>query len=231
VSELQLNLVLLPGLNGTTALFQEFIAALPAAIRAIPLSFPCQEALDYSALKTLVCRSLAQLPGPIILLGESFSGPLAIMVGEALPERVKGVVLVASFSRSPRSRWLSVLPIGSSFTLVRLLCPLVFRLFPRSGLAAICRELRQVPARVLAFRLREVLKVDVDHALARIAVPILYLRGSRDVLVPKSAVQHIRAEVSGVEVREYSCGHFLLQSVPAEAGREVAGFVFAVTGG
>ena len=116
------SLVLLPGLDGTGLLFGPLLAALPSEVAPIVVSYPGDSPLAYSELLPLV---LAALPTdrPFVLLGESFSGPLAVMAAAARPAGLVGVVLCASFIRNPHS----YVP---SFLATAVRSP-VLRLFPR----------------------------------------------------------------------------------------------------
>ena len=83
------TLVVLPGLDGTDVFFRPFIAALPGAIRPVVIDYPAKGANRYADLLELVRRTVADMP-PLYVLGSSFSGPLAIMLARAEPEKVVG---------------------------------------------------------------------------------------------------------------------------------------------
>ncbi|HEX2836088.1 MAG TPA: hypothetical protein VHW00_23995 [Thermoanaerobaculia bacterium] len=93
-----ITLLLLPGLDGTGTLFGEFIAALPPHIAPVVIRYPTDEALSYEELLAFIEERLPE--GTFAVLGESFSGPLAIELAAKSP-RVRAVILCASFVRSP----------------------------------------------------------------------------------------------------------------------------------
>src|SRR4051812_32963307 len=105
------SLVLLPGLDGTGSLFQSLLRELPADVEPIVLSYPARDVLDYSALTQLVLRSLPTAR-PFVLLGESFSGPVAVLTAAAQPKGLLGVILCASFVSAPRPLAKHVLPLA-----------------------------------------------------------------------------------------------------------------------
>jgi pimeloyl-[acyl-carrier protein] methyl ester esterase len=72
-------LVLLPGMDGTGALRSEFVTALAPAIQSIVVSYPAERALGYIELEAVV-RSKLPSDRSYVLLGESFSGPIAIAI-------------------------------------------------------------------------------------------------------------------------------------------------------
>src|SRR5262245_5039352 len=91
------KLILMPGMDGTGELFAPFLDALGDSIESCVLQYPTHEPLRYSEL---LPRVRAELPhsGSFVLLGESFSGPLALMLAAEQPAGLCGVVLCASFA-------------------------------------------------------------------------------------------------------------------------------------
>ncbi|HWE95811.1 MAG TPA: alpha/beta hydrolase [Tepidisphaeraceae bacterium] len=226
----ELALVLLPGLDGSGVMFRPLLDHLHANLRPIVVVYPKDQPLGYEKLLPLV---LAALPSesPFVLLGESFSGPLALMAAATCPPGLLGVVLCATFVRNPvwfRPRWLRFLS-----------RPMVFRMFPvmsrakaklagylTDGLRALITEaLSGVSARVLAHRVRCVLEVDVRGQLAACTVPILYLRGDRDRVVPEHNVADVTAGHPLVKVVRFPAPHHVLQTQPAAAAVAIAEFV------
>src|SRR4051812_35337188 len=72
------QLVLLPGLDGSGRLFQPLLAELPKWIEPVVVAYPPERA----RFDELVPIARERLPhsGAFALLGESFSGPLALML-------------------------------------------------------------------------------------------------------------------------------------------------------
>jgi pimeloyl-ACP methyl ester carboxylesterase len=65
------------------------------------ITYPPNIPLSYTALESLVRESLPT-DRPFVLLGESFSGPIAISLSaRQLPQQV-GLVLCSTFARNPR---------------------------------------------------------------------------------------------------------------------------------
>ena len=96
-----MKVVLLPGLDGTGRLFAPLLRALPG-LEPIVVSYPCREVLDVQGLLHVIEGALPT--EPYILVAESFSGPLAVRVAARRPLGLRGLVLVASFVRSPLGR-------------------------------------------------------------------------------------------------------------------------------
>ena len=146
-------------------------------------------------------------------------------------DTVKGVVLVASFVRTPRRvpRWL-----------LRLFGPLLFRIRPPAFalramllgigatpamVAAVQRAICSVEPQVLLHRLQAVLEVDFRPLLARGHTPLLYLQASRDRLVPKRVGAEIVQARSDIQLQRIEGPHLLLQCAPQQAAAVISRFV------
>jgi pimeloyl-ACP methyl ester carboxylesterase len=226
----RVSLVLLPSLDGSGVLFRPLIRCLSPELRPIVVAFPPDRMLGYEELLPLV---LERLPAsePFVLLGESFSGPLALMAAATRPANLRGLILCASFIRSP----IRFCPRILGF----LARPAVFRLFPvlsrvksmlRRGvnreLPALSAEaLSQVRPAVLAHRVRAVLQVNVVEQLRACAVPVLYLLAGKDHVVRQHNVQEICAALPTVSVARIQSSHWLLQTCPDAGAQAIATFV------
>jgi pimeloyl-[acyl-carrier protein] methyl ester esterase len=224
-------IVLLPGMDGTGVLLAELKARLLRRRRVEVLSHPADPALGYDALTALV---IERLPGErCVVLGESFSGPIAIEVAARAPQRVAGLVLAASFARSP---------------LPALLQPLAGRLGPTwaprwaieaallggSGTPALKAALRDIlatlPREVIRRRVAEVAAVDKRERLRRVACPILCLVGSRDRLVGRRCADEIAQAHPGCTIRVLDAPHMLLQTHAEPAADAIEAFYDLVGG-
>ncbi len=224
------TIVLLPGLDGSGVLFRPLVSALPGELRPQVVAYPGDQTLGYDEL---LVRVLDRLPRnePFVLLGESFSGPLAVKVGARRPSGLEAIVLCATFVRCP-------LPFGRP-GLAPLIRPLPFRLFPlftriksilggisSAELRALSKEaLSNVRPEVLAHRVREVFRVDARQELVASAVPVLYLRGTRDLVVPAGNLREILRLKPAVEVARIPAPHLLLQARPQLAAAAIADFI------
>ncbi|WP_222432862.1 alpha/beta fold hydrolase [Caenimonas sedimenti] len=94
-----MTLVLLPGMDGTGELFAPFIAAYGGATQVV--RYPPTAVLNYAGLEE-VARSALPRGEPFVLLGESFSGPIAISLAASRPPNLLGVILCCTFARNPR---------------------------------------------------------------------------------------------------------------------------------
>ncbi|MGI9227160.1 MAG: alpha/beta fold hydrolase, partial [Gammaproteobacteria bacterium] len=85
------TLVLLPGFDGTGRLFSPIHKELFDCVNTIVLSYPNDKPMTYSDL----CHYLKdELPNsPYVILGESFGGPLAMLLSKYADENLKGIIL------------------------------------------------------------------------------------------------------------------------------------------
>jgi pimeloyl-ACP methyl ester carboxylesterase len=223
------TLVLLPGLHGTADLFAEFAAALGPEHEAIAVSYPPDLPLDYAELESIV-RPRLPADRPFVLLGESFSGPIAISIAASAPSGLCGLVLCVSFAKNPLPLFAAlrhfsgILPIWRSayVPFVRLM---LGRFSTSLRIAAMMRAIAPVGPAVLRARIRAILSVDATPHLSHIHVPVLYLQAAKDRVVSGAAAQLISRSLPGTQIIELDAPHFLLQVVPAAAAREVRAFL------
>jgi pimeloyl-ACP methyl ester carboxylesterase len=226
-------LILLPGLDGTGLLFQPFVPALPAWMKPKVVNYPCDRHLTYQELLPLVLDALPQNE-PFILLGESFSGPLAAMVAARRPAGLVGLVLCATFVTRP---WPFVAPaVGmvARAPVLHLLLPFKKVRARLGGYAtpqrrALMAELNKLlRPHVMASRLRMVFAVDAREALRSCNVPLLYIRATRDIVVPGGNLRVIRRIHPSVQVAEIATSHMVLQREPAQAAAAIEAFALSL---
>jgi hypothetical protein len=116
-----MRIVLLPGLDGTGRLFTRFLAAAPPGLRLTAVSLP-EDASTYDRLAGSIEGNLPD-GEPLVLIAESFSGPLAVTIAER--RSISALVFCNSFVAPPRSRSLRWLALPAFFMLP--VPPLVMR--------------------------------------------------------------------------------------------------------
>src|SRR5688572_28354175 len=94
------TLVLLPRMDGTGELFAPFVAALGPDQSVVVVRYPTDRTHCYAELEP-IARAALPIDQPFVLLGESFSGPVAISIAAAPPHQLKGLVLCCTFARNP----------------------------------------------------------------------------------------------------------------------------------
>jgi pimeloyl-ACP methyl ester carboxylesterase len=221
------HIVLLPGMDGTGELFSQFVLLKPVDfdVTVVPL---LQEPGSYSDLERLI---EPRIPGdvPFVLLGESFSGPLAIRLAAKRPSNLRGLILCNSFAAPPRAAYWKMLPWAAIFHIPPP--NMILRRYlagdnaSLSLIADIRRTLSSVPPRILVSRIRTLLTSNSGDALRALDVPILYLRGTADRLVTESAYRAIAEIVPSAKRRDIPGPHMLLQARPVEVWQAITEFV------
>lgn len=223
------TLVLLPGMDGTGVFFADFAAALPAEFKPLIVAYPNDPKLGYPELEALA-RAALPPDRPFILLGESFSGPIAISIAASNPPGLRGLILCCTFARSPypllplATAALRPFPPGRvpTFILRRNL----FGRFDSPHHRAQLAKLRGlVSPNTLKSRLEAVAHVDVSEELRRVAVPILYIRAKGDRVVSRASCAYIKKVRPKAEIADLDAPHLLLQTVPQEALSIIESFV------
>lgn len=222
-----MQLVLLPGMDGTGKLFEPLLESLPATIPAVVVGYPTDKALDYEGLLPLVKATVPK--GPFVVVGESFSGPLALMLASCRPPGLRGVVLCATFVRPP----MSILKKLGCFVRpwmfrIQPLWLLSFVLLGRHGFGKLGRQLRSavrsVSAYAFAERARAVAGVDVTAELKTCEAPILYLQAAGDMVVGRRCWELVRSVRSDAELKVLPGPHLVLQVSAREAAATLGEF-------
>jgi pimeloyl-ACP methyl ester carboxylesterase len=193
--------------------------------------YPVDSALDHATCEALV-RAALPTDGPYVLLGESFSGPIAISLAAEASKGLVGIILCATFASNPRPRLAfirpllpyipyhgtkSSLPLSRFLVLGRWITPAIRELH--------LKILSKVPAATLRARIEAVADCDVREALGRVRVPILCLVPKHDRLIPRSAARVIQQRAPAARVVELDAPHCLLQCVPGLAAEHIRGFL------
>lgn len=210
-------------------MFEPFIRAMGQHVNIVSVSYSSTDDVQsYEHLQNIAAASIPR-EGRVVVLGESFSGPIAISLAAQMPERIAGVVLCCSFLRNPRPglRWLrGLLSIPAPAPPLPLVYAMLLGRLSTSLLRQMLQHtLEQVPPVVLRARLQAVLDVDVRARARELRVPVLYLRANNDRLVPAKAAADAQRHCKGMTIQGFDAPHCLLQTVPELASRAVASFV------
>jgi pimeloyl-[acyl-carrier protein] methyl ester esterase len=226
------HLIILPGLDGTTRLLSTFIDAVQpsfATVRAI--AYPHDTPMDYAALETY---ARGRLPSdvPFVLLGESFSGPIAIAIAADPPPNLIALVLSTTFAHAPVPLVSSLAPL-THFAPVRSLpvSALSLALLGRWSTPALRHDLRtalnDVAPAVLRTRANAAMRANFAGKLKKITVPTLCLRARHDRLLRPRAVRELVEGIPNAYEHALDGPHLLLQTRTADCARGIAAFTAA----
>jgi len=223
-------LVLLPGLDGTGKLFTEFLKMLEPGIGTVIVSYPNDVPLGYDELETVVSAALPA-DRPFILLGESFSGPLAIRIAARQPAWLAGLILCVTFASNPypwAGAWArplaAYLPLKSLPRWIR--APLMWgSSSPNRAPRQSERAMAQVSAAVIRHRIAALLAVDEISSLPKISVPALVLCATRDRVVSEAATRRLMHGIAHAQRVDIEGPHLLLQTCAAQCAAAVLSFM------
>ncbi len=227
-----MNIVLLPGLDGTGLLFEPLCQSFSTDAQTVIFDYPPDRETTYDDLAEHI---LPQLPKhePYILLGESYGGPLSLKLAENNPAGLRGLILSASFVTCPHGyipAWSANLIVPAMFypapSLAKLKS-LVGRYSTPEIRALISRSLTTVAPAVVASRVKEVINIDVTRELVACPVPIMYIQAMHDYVVPSGNLERIKELRPDVEVAQIEAPHMILQTQPLLAAEIIEKFANA----
>ena len=234
-------LILLPGLSGTSKLMKWIVPYLEDCFSLRLVDLPeSQNAGDqnYETLASYVYETyLSKEKNGCWVLGESFSGPIAIKLAKQYPKSIAGIILAATFASTPNRfvRYFQKL-------LLPFLLPILSCRFTRQwgGLLFLCawqafqlsanmrniilQELGCTPTKTIKERLKTVMTCDVRSCLP-LAQPVLYLKAKHDWLVHKQASEILQSLQPSIQIHSFDSPHLLLQFQPQEAAQAIQVFI------
>jgi len=236
------KLVLLPGMDGSGEMFRDFVNALPKDFETESVLYPNNVAHGYAALMRYVQEAVPK-DAPFVLVAESFSVPLAILLAATQPRNLKGIVLCAGFATSPVRGWMRsvglwVLPVFlfaervfGHVTLPEFMAEwLLLGSNPPKALAERLQvAVSWVKPRVMAKRIRSALTCDVLGALAQVNVPVLYVQATQDRLVSPDCLGEMQLVKPEKTVAIFG-PHMMLQRQAELSAQVVVEFVRELTG-
>ena len=207
------DVVLLPGLHGSTALFESFIALAPPWANCHPIPLPTEGDQSFGALADRLEPSLRALES-IVLFGESFSGPVATRLAKRLGSKVALLVLCNPLVRAP----LPFAPPFSAFLASRIVPEAAVAFAMTAGdrilAARVQQEIRELPREVLAHRIRVACAARSEDISNRLKAPVLGIVGTKDRLVSPELIQRILSDVPFARQTKLALPHLAAQIAP-----------------
>jgi pimeloyl-ACP methyl ester carboxylesterase len=216
------DLILLPGLDGGGTFFSPLLAALSSDIKATVVTYP-ERPLSYEAMAEDL---LPRLPTErdYVIVAESFGGPLAVLLAAQAKHPPKGLILAASFGRSPFPMMGMLLSTMRSTLLDPpggLILSLLLRPDDRELAMRVHAAIKALPPEVVMARVKAVLSCNVEKALAALSMPILYIQGAQDKLISDACGQRLKLTARHVKIARIDRPHFVLQYDAEATVREV----------
>jgi pimeloyl-ACP methyl ester carboxylesterase len=219
------EIVLLPGLDGTGDLFDALAACLASDFTVKVVRYPNDASLGYAGYVELARNAVGTRE--VFLLGESFSGPIAVLVATQLGRQIKGLMLAATFLKNPWPGWLirRASRTDPETTPKKIRDAILMGSYGDDELRKkVDRIVRDLSRPVREARLRAIAEVDVRDNFAKLDCPVLALHGREDWLVPMMTMQRAVGRKGGARIVAFPAAHMLLQTCAAENAMEILAF-------
>ena len=221
------TLVILPGLDGTGTLSETFAGGNWDDQRVVVLPLPADGPQDYDMLESALAARLPE--GPLVLLGESFTSPLASRLAARERGRVEALILAGGFCAAPRSPSFSLIPLRSLF-LMKPPVGLLRRFLlgddaPGEAVEALLKAVESISAETLANRVETVLALAEDECPSPEGLPVLLLQARHDEVIPWEAQSKLERHFPEAKVVWIEGPHLLLDRRPDECREAVKAFL------
>lgn len=223
-----ITLVLLPGLDGTGILYQQFAQQLAPEYELQIIAYPLDQSLGYAQLLDFIRPLLPQ--HPFVLVAESFSGPLGILLAAEKPVHLAALVLCCTFGRNPlpaikglasavdKLPWNELIHHWTALWLQGR--------YASAELSALLEKaLTMVAEPVIKHRAKQVLQVDVLKEFAALTLPLMYLQAKQDRLIWAFNAKTLLQLQPDMQLIRLDAPHFLLQAVPEQAAAQLKYFI------
>lgn len=226
-----MKLILMPGLDGTGKLFKPLIDALGNEVTTHIISYPSETHLTYDKLSEYLKNQLIDIDEQIVLLAESYSGPVALkLLKDPLPN-IKAVIFSATFCESPKSLLIflgRILPLAQ---ILKIPMPIPFIKFFCLGsdissetVNIFKKTIAKSNFRVLAKRIVEISRLKLFKPEMG-KIPCCYIQAQMDKLVPSDCFDSFKKIIPQIELIKIKGPHFILQSRPHECKEIIAKFI------
>ncbi len=228
------TVVLIPGLACDAELLAPQAQALRAAGHAVHDSLVHLQGLTLPAMAE---RLRAEVPGPLVLVGASMGGMLALHAALQEPARVRGIALLGSTARADtpelvalRRQACSLFAAGRMDEVLR--ANVAFAFHPNSArdpglVARYLAMVRRAGAEALIRQNEAVMaRPDLRAQLPGVACPVLVMVGEADQLTPPEHAREIAAAVPGARLEVLpGAGHMLSWEQPGRVNAVLLGWL------
>jgi pimeloyl-[acyl-carrier protein] methyl ester esterase len=227
------TIIFLPGIDGTGVSFEPFAKVLPPDVIVKVIRYPTDRLLSFEETVQCARNQIQSGQKDVIVLAESFSGPVAIALVASGQLRAKCVILCATFARAPGPALLKILSCLPLELLLKIPFPRFLLKQVVEGeeeaadlfLSMWARVKTMVPAKVLVHRLKVISQVDVRQWLPKLTIPCCYIQATSDRAVPSSCLFDFTEAISDLRVKRIRGPHFILQAQPRASLTAIQNFV------
>ena len=215
-------------LRGLLTAFRVAAIDLPGHGKSDPI--PQASVEEYAETVAKFLEALGS--GPVLVVGHSLGGAIAIALAAQRPHAVTGLVLLASCAKLPwvDSSWGRLLPylpgpLWKTFFISTAQKLLFAPGVPGHVVSLGMQELRSCRAETILKDLQAAKAMDLTQQATGLDVPTLILCGSQDRLTPPALSADLKGLIPGSRLTLVEgAGHMLLLEVPTRVNEEVLNF-------
>ncbi len=215
-------------LRGLLTAFRVAAIDLPGHGKSDPI--PRASVEEYAETVAMFLEALGS--GPVLVVGHSLGGAIAIALAAQRPHAVTGLVLLASCAKLPwvDSSWGRLLPyvpgpLWKTFFISTAQKLLFAPGVPGHVVSLGMQELRSCRAETILKDLQAAKAMDLTQQATGLDVPTLILCGSQDRLTPPALSADLKGLIPGSRLTLVEgAGHMLLLEVPTRVNEEVLNF-------
>ncbi|MFK8052404.1 MAG: alpha/beta fold hydrolase [Woeseiaceae bacterium] len=226
-------LLMLPGFDGTGDLFKPLVTALGDAVDCLPVAY--QDFPNLAGYEQYVLDICPQ-DRPVVLLAESFSGPIGLNVLAQAPANFIGGVFSATFAKPPLAL---IISLAEKLKLASLTLPgvseQILRWFCLNGvrdiglIRDITAVVRAVEPETVQSRLSALTTMDAGDAVCSIEVPIMTFAASQDRIIRRRYMQSLLDAGSHRQHEVIDGPHLLLQASADQSAAKIVEFIANIT--
>ena len=216
-TECEIQLALLPGLDGTGILFEPLLDVLPERFQPVVCCYPNDNMMCLNSLAEGIESELAHL-SDLVFVAESFGSLVAINLLRRRQVRPRAVVFVVGFGNSPCPvllRLVQLIPAHlvpwQRFPLMALKWFVFGDTGGQSERSLFNRAGASVNPEVLMHRLKLIASTPFVNLDANWSLPVADVRADSDRLVRARCASWFRQRFSDIQTVSFPGGHYLLQ--------------------
>ncbi len=217
---------LLPGFDGTGGLYQGLIHELGDACEFVVVRYS-----NNNSLSEYIDEAISQIPNDkdIVLVAESFSGPIAVEIVARQELDVRGLVLSATFLKPPMKPAIELglkMPIFPKSVKKQTAKRFCLNGVDRDDVVrAVNASVADMSKSTIKSRLNALLEMDAAAAAKRCEIPVLYLQASQDRLISSARSDDVVNSLGNCEREIINAPHLLFQVNPERAAESIRQWV------
>lgn len=246
-NEMPIKALLLPGLDGTGKLLDDFAQAAPSKMICEIVRYEKHFTTldDFVTVAALKLRTETKT----VVIAESFSGPIATQLASRFPERIAAIVFAASFVEPPYGSLLRLIRAFPKLALNNLISDnltsdnltfgnLIFRRWlvkhcclngvqDKSLIDKALTVVESLDADVIRRRVALLSRVE---SVSSSAIPVLDFQATHDRALSRTATTSVAQTFPNATTVKFDAPHFLLLAQPVQCWIEIEKYLANISG-